>query len=144
MNNHGFTLVELLATIVIISLIGGIGVVAYTNLIAQSGDNVFKRYEDSMHAEAVYKVKEDYYNLNFDENNEATLNIYTDLKMDAINNPKTKSDKCPNSYVKVKRQRTEGENVLSITYKVCLICNDYRTTTTNSDGTTTECKIYEN
>ena len=140
MNKYGFTLVELLATIVIIAMLAGLATISYTALMGQTADEVFKRYEDTMHAEAVYKLTMHYNKVDFTGNtarlplngNSSNPNV---LQVDPINNPKNKSDKCLGSYVEVTKA-TVG-TVTSFTYKVCLICNDY-----NSDGT--KCKTYEN
>ena len=129
MENKGFTLVELLATIVIISLIGGIASLAYTSIIKSSEDSVFKTYENTMRAEAI-ELLAMHVELIPTKNNPVTLSL-TDLKVDPINNPKDKNDLCPTSYVKVTRDDYDNNNthVDAFKYKVCLICNDYK-----SDG----------
>ena len=133
MNKKAFTLVELLATIVIIGLVAGIGTIAYTTLISQSETKVFESYEDTMHAEAAYKLTMKYTEVNW-EGDKATLRL-NDLEIDPINNPNDSNDLCPNSYVEVTKAYVG--NVLSLNYKVCLICNSY-----NSDGS--KCRTYEN
>lgn len=131
MNKHGFTLVELLATIVIIALLAGIATVSYTAIIHQSTDKSFETYMETMHAEAVYKLTMHPDNVTF-ENGKATLQL-NDLEIEPINNPVTPSDKCLNSYVEVTKSRVNG--VLSMHYKVCLNCP-------NSDYS--KCKEFEN
>ena len=135
MNRHGFTLVELLATIVIIALLSGIGIIAYNSVIKEASDKAFEAYRESMHGEAIYYVSNNSDKITW-QNNTARLSL-NDLKMDPINNPKDKNDLCQNSYVDVVRERYSGSGVLSINYTVCLICNDY-----NNDGT--NCKTYDN
>ena len=133
MNRKAFTLVELLATIVIISLLSGLAAVSYTLIVNQSADKVFTSYEDTMHAEAVYKLTMHYGEVDFTDN-VARLSL-NDLQIDPINNPNDSSDMCLNSYVDVTKSYVG--NVLSIHYKVCLICGNY-----NSDGS--NCRDYEN
>ena len=133
MNKHGFTLIELLATLVIIGMLAGIATVSYTSLIKQSSDTYFERYEDTMHAEAVYKLTMHYDDVTF-IGDKATLTL-SDLGVDPINNPDDSNDKCLNSYVEVTRTRVNGN--LSMTYKVCLICNKY-----NKNGN--NCHEYDN
>ena len=132
-NKNGFTLVELLAVIVIISLLAGIATVSYASLINQSNNKAFETYEDTMHAEAVYKLTMHFDDVTF-TNGKATLYL-SDLGIDPINNPINPNDKCVNSYVEVTKSHVNS--VLSMHYKVCLICNDY-----NNDGT--KCRDYEN
>ena len=133
MNNKAFTLVELLATIVIISLLAGIATVSYTAIIHQSSDKVFKSYEETMHAEAVYKMTMHPDKVTFTDG-KAILR-FDDLEIEKFNNPVDPSDACLNSYVEVTKSRVNG--VLSMHYKVCLICNAH-----NSDGS--KCRDYEN
>lgn len=77
MNNRGFTLVELLATIIILSIIVGVGVMTYTNYLDSSKERteeVFKKNisdyidafitantgkltDDTLEGNNVYKVK---------------------------------------------------------------------------------------
>ena len=137
MKNKGFTLVELLATIVIITLIGGIGAIAYTNIIRQSETRVYEAYESTMHAETLEILAKKPELL--PKNNQTKRFSLTDIKIDPIKNPRNISDLCTSSYVDVTRHdfNEGGTYVNSLTYKVCLICNDY-----NKNGT--ECKTYEN
>ena len=133
MNRNGFTLVELLATIVIIGLLAGIATVSYTSLIKQSADEVYKNYENTMHAEAVYKLTMHPNDVTF-QDGVATLSL-EDLQIEPFNNPDDPGDKCLSSYVKVTKSRVG--NVLSMNYKVCLICPSY-----NNSGN--NCREYEN
>ena len=148
MNKKAFTLVELLATIVIIGLIAGIGTVAYTTLISQSETKVYEAYEDTMHAEAVYRLTMKYDTIRW-TGNKVSLSLklgnyipdgekddYINvIRIDPINNPNDSKDFCPSSYVEVTKSNVGG--VSSYHYKVCLICKDY-----NSDGN--DCEEYEN
>ena len=96
MNKKGFSLVELLATIVIIALLSGIATISYSSFIKQSEDNTFERYQDTMHSEAVAYF---------------------------LDNPNEKDDLCPNSYVDVTRNSSSG--MISLKYNVCLKCKAF-------------------
>lgn len=133
MNKDGFTLVELLATIVIIGLLAGLTTISYTALIKQSVDKSYENYENTMHAEAISKLTMHPDDVIF-HGGVATLSL-ADLEIDPFNNPDNPGDKCLNSYVEVTKSRVG--NVLSMHYKVCLICPSY-----NSDGN--NCREYEN
>ena len=139
-NKQGFTLVELLATIVVLGLIAGIATVAYTGIVNDSATRVFESYEDTMHAEAVYRLTNFYSDVNF-VNNKAVLYL-DDLQIEPINNPKDPTDKCSSSYVEVTRTRNNANKVLSMTYKVCLKCRDYESKTKNANGSESPCRIY--
>ena len=53
MNKKGFTLVELLVTLAILSIVTGIAIIAYTSIVEGSKSRVFKNYEKTMHSEAM-------------------------------------------------------------------------------------------
>ena len=129
MNKKGFTLIELLATIAIIAILFGIGTVAYTSILQNVSTKSFESYRDSMHAEAVYIVT-NYPDRITWNNNTARINLVT-LNMEPIKNPKDSNDLCSTSYIDL--TRTHVGSVLSISYNVCLICNDYNS-----------CKEYDN
>ena len=127
MNKKGFTLVELLATIVIIVLIGAIATISYTSFMNHASNESFETYRDTMRSEAVNYLMQHYDEVNW-VNNTARLTL-TDLKIDPINNPKDKNDLCANSYVDVTRSYVGS--VLTIRYNACLKCRAFD-----------ECKVY--
>ena len=119
MNRKGFTLVELLATIVIITIIGGIAIISYTSYIKSSHDRVFTSYQDSMHAEAAYYLSRN--SSLIPKNNDTVRLMLEELGMDTFVNPDDNSDICANSYVDVTRSDVNG--VISLTYNVCMKCS---------------------
>ena len=124
MNKRGFTLVELLAAIVILALISGIGVVAYTSIVSKSETKVFDAYMDTMHAETILYLSN---NPGEMPANGANKNISLSvLKVDPIHNPKKATDLCLGSYVNVARSNVGS--IESITYTVHLVCDDYSKT----------------
>ncbi len=133
MNKHGFTLVELLATIVILGLLAGMATISYTAFVKSSAEKVYESYEDTMHAEAVYKLTMHYSDVSF-SGNKATLSLQ-DLAIEPFNNPDDKGNTCSSSFVEVTKSTVNG--VLSFHYKVCLKCPHH-----NSDGN--NCREYEN
>ena len=137
MNKKGFTLVELLATIVLITIISGMAVVAYTSILNGSRDRVFEAYQKTMKSEVMH-----YLQLNID--NLPPIGVPTNyyisevggtpnFPIDPINNPVNTSDLCLGSYVKVTRTLVNG--VDSFIYESCLIC---------SDSNYNHCESYEN
>lgn len=141
MNKKGFTLVEILATLAVLSFVTGIAVMAYTSIVESSKLRAFKTYEKTMYAEAMHLMIESTYDpekASYFPNNGQTKRLsLSDIDIDPFQNPRNKNDLCPTSYVDV--TRTVVGSVDSFTYKVCLICknSDY-----NVNGTS--CEIYDN
>ena len=148
-NNSGYTLIEVLAVIVIISLIAGVGALAYTSIIRSSEDKAYETYERTMHTEIMSYIinhvaqapknnKSKKFWIKVGNKTSSLANTSKDgfFDIDQINNPRDKNDICLNSYVTVTRKDTSvGHN--SYTYRVCLKCNNY-----NTDES--KCKTYEN
>ena len=123
MDKQGYTVFELLAVIAILGLLFSIGVVSYNRIIRKSNETVYEAYRDGMHEAVITYVME---HPIANGTNEATITLselIADKKIDYINNPKDKNDKCLGSYVTVKRNDIDG--VVNYEYNVCLVCNDY-------------------
>lgn len=135
MNKKAFTLVELLATILIIALLSGIAAIAYSSVVENSRLSSFHTYEKTMHTETMALLI-DRVEL-IPSVNQTKRFTLSDIRIEPFMNPKNKDDLCLDSYVDV--TRTVVGNVDSFTYKVCLICpnSEY-----NVNGTS--CEIYEN
>ena len=130
MNRNGYTLVELLAVIVIIALIGGIGVVAYNSYQRATAERVFETYMDSMHESmAMYLV--DNTTLIPKSSGEKRRVLLRDLPLDNIKNPYNIDDKCLNSesYVEVEYLASatltnNAKGLSGLKYTVHLNCNE--------------------
>lgn len=124
MNNKGLTLIELLAVILIIGLLSGVGLLSYNVFIERASERVYNSYEDTMKAHAEMHLINNPRDIPTIGNyNDLFINI---LDIDPINNPDDSEDKCLNSYVKVTRGNNTEEGNINLTYKVCLICNSYK------------------
>lgn len=136
MSKKGFTLVELLATIALISILSGIAVIVYTNIVEKGRLVAFNTYEKTMYSDAMKLMldalsdpdKASYFPL-AGETKHLTL---ADMGTEPFNNPKNKNDLCPTSYVEVTRDDyyDASAHVDSLKYKICLICSesDYNVT----------------
>ena len=129
MNKKGFTLIEILTTILILSFIIGIAAITYSSIVKNVELKSFKTYEETMYAEAMgvmFKAlsEPDKAYLYLTLGHPTTLYL-SDLGIDDFRNPRNSSDLCPSSYVIVTKQ--EGGSLDSLTYNVCLKCfnSDY-------------------
>lgn len=118
MNRKGFTLIELIATIVIIGVIALIATVSISSIIKKSTNQAYKNIEETMKTAAQnYMLKGN----DFD-----TVTAETLIKngfMDSIIDPKTKkSCYTKKSYVKVDKSKVGDTVNTDYDYNVCLIC----------------------
>ena len=126
LNKKGFTLVELMATIVIIALVASIAMISYESFIKQSTNRVYETYVDTIHAEMAMYLTDNSTQI---PSNGTTKTFYlNDMTFTEIHNPDNTNDKCKNadqskdSYIEVTRN---DKDMLSLSYKVCLKCNSY-------------------
>lgn len=132
MNKKGLTLVELLAVIVVISIIITIAVVSVNYITSKGKLGVYKNYEDNLKGSAELYLLENSELLPNEPNNEGEYNsikiTYADLTnglfMEKIKDPD--GGECSNSYVIVKRKVNVGNNY-NLEYLTCLICDNYKT-----------------
>lgn len=146
MNNKGFTLVELLATIVVLALVFGIVAINVQSFLTSTQDKVFTRYEETMKTAAIEYI--------VDTGDLPTTSIPVCVKLstltkndptkkevaylDPFENPGNSNDNCmTDSFVYVEvdpdsanRNRTDDDghidNNKKYTYKVCLSCDNYK------------------
>ena len=129
MNKRGFTLIELITAILIISLLAGIATVSYSVILNKISERAYETYMDTMHSEAIQYVLK---NTITWTNNQKSLYL-SDLGIEPINNPKNHNDLCNSNETYVLITKTYVGNNPSMTYDVYLKCNDYNNH-----------KIYEN
>lgn len=123
MNRKGYTLIELLAVIVIIGVLSSIAVIAYNSFVDNTRDRVFKTYENTMKASAEMYLIDNPAKVPA-VGGQTRIEI-EDLSIDPIENPDDSNDLCLNSYVKITRGADIGLNY-NLTYDVCLKCNEYK------------------
>ncbi len=133
MNNKGFTMVELLAVIALLSIISGTAILAVTRYVSNAQKKTYKNYESNLKGGAV-----NYLTAHTELATSTNLKIYAndllkegyiDTLTDPINKGKTcnNNNKSKDSYIIVtgKRETPTSYN-LTFTYKVCLICDSYK------------------
>ena len=124
--NKGFTLVELLAVMVILAIIGGIAVVSYTSVMEKSKEDYYTNFKDNLTLGAV-----DYFEDNRSKRpgigvicSKVNLKTLVDNRyIEKANDANGKSCDLNNSYVYIKRNANAQYE-----YKVVLKCDDYKDT----------------
>ena len=118
-NNKGFSLVELLAIIVVLGILITIASFTYQSILNNSKKEVYKKYEITMeNAAMMFVIKNGVPNGSKVTMSDLVNNQYLDKFVD----PKDSKD-CPDSYVTV----IANSNYSDISYNACLICNSYKT-----------------
>ena len=127
MNNKGFTLVEILACLVVLGLIISLAV---PSVIKFQKENEIKKYE------ATYEnLKNNLELFNLDKENIAWNNdeaSFTVEDLKAVNNNLEIDEMCSVENLKIRRNMY-NENLYNYTYKVCLKCGKGRTTYISND-----------
>lgn len=129
-NKKGFTLVELLAVIVILGLLLGIAALSYTAFVNNTRDRVYKTYEDTMKSAAeMYLIDNPSEIPSINGNTKLYLNdLLINNDIEPIKNPDDSNDTCSSSntandsYILIERG-TNVEGNFNLTYKVCLRCS---------------------
>lgn len=126
MNKKGLTLVELLAVIVVIAILGSIAVFTINHITKRGKDRVYENYEKSLKGAAeLYLIEntDKIPNVGQSSNPITYDTLTTGLFMDKIKDPN--GGNCNSSYVVVTRG-IDISNNYNLDYKVCLICDNYK------------------
>lgn len=141
---NGFTLVELLAVIVILGFISAIGFTSYYRYLSHSQDKTFKMEEGNFSdavkdafVDCMKNTKNDFCKNhgNFIGSSRDSVTIYLGELIDdgystKVKNPYNTNEQCDReSYVVVHNNTEEGQINMNLEYDVCLICGDKRSDT---------------
>ena len=138
MNKKGFTLVELLGVIVLITIIAGLAIISVSNVINSGKKGLYKNYENALEgasrnaiSDYIKASSKDISNSPFLSNLKTkweSKNItlsYQDLVkqkyLDELDDPN--GGDCSYSYVQITRGVNIGNN-FDFKYKSCVICKD--------------------
>ena len=135
-NKKGFTLVELLAVIVIIALLSSIAALSYTAFVNSTKDRVYKTYEATMKSAAEMYLIDNPGEIPAGGKRKCLYlnDLLSNNDIDPIKNPDDSNDNCSSviddddSYILIERgehirdDEGEIENYFNLTYKVYLRC----------------------
>lgn len=139
MNKKGFTLVELLAVIVILAVIAGIAVISYNGITNETKKKVFTNYEASMvNTSKIYYIDHPGDMLRVPIGSSCTTSNPVNKKillkdlvdgnyLDPFDNPDANDNCMEDSYVLVSgicNEATGRYESLNYKYKACLICKN--------------------
>ncbi len=118
-NNKGFSLVELLAVIVVLGILITVATFTYQSILNNSKNKVYKEYEITMKDAAMMFVIKN----GVPSSSKITMSdLINNQYLDKFVDPEDAKD-CPDSYVTV----IANSNYSDISYNACLICNSYKT-----------------
>lgn len=132
-NKRAFTLVELLAVIVLIAILSSIAVITVNHIVQKGKKGVYENYESALKSATENYLIENIDKLPSEPTNEGEFNrsgkityeVLTNLLfMEKIKDPN--GGNCDSSYVIIKRGKDVGNNY-NLIYEYCLICDNYIT-----------------
>ena len=145
MKNKGFTLVEMLAALVILAILGAILVINFSNIFSSTQEKVFKTYEDSMKDSTIMYIvdtgkiptKNNPLCVKLSDLVKSNPSTHEVAYLDKFNNPNSDDTCDKNSFIFVEvdpnsanRNNTDSEghtdNNKKFIYKVCLSCDNYK------------------
>ena len=139
MKNKGFTMIELLAVIMILGIITTIAIVGVTSYVNGGRDQTYAEHEETLkratqnylmdHSEMIPSNKDDNVRI------EASA-LKDESYVEKLEDPRSRTDCVGYSYIKVVKtnENTSANFNSALDYKVCLICkNESGTDTYKSD-----------
>lgn len=137
-NNKGFSLVELLAVVVIIGLITVLGIIAYTKYLDYAREKAYKLlYESSIHATEEYLMDHPF------ATSVELSELYEGQYLERPTDPKEKRDVCTGK-VTITPVDGAGDNLNTYDYVINLCCEGYThtyDTKTKMETTDKRCKV---
>lgn len=123
MHKKGFTLVELLAIIVILAILGTVAMITVNYITDKGKTGVYENYEKTLSGSAELYLLENTEKIpSVNGNTRVTYDtLTTELFMDKVKDPKGGS--CQSSYVYIERG-VDVSNNYNLTYHACLICKN--------------------
>lgn len=130
-NKRGFTMIELLAVIIILGILVTMAVVSVSGVMNSSYDTTYDTFETSME-EAATSYLLDHTGEIPNEGEVVRLSaamLVEEGYLDYMEDPRNEAENCQDdSYILVSRGNDVGYN-FDLSYKACLICGNYK-----SDG----------
>ncbi len=126
LNKKAYTIVELLASIVILGLLATLAYMGVSKYFNKALDTTYKNFEENIKTAATNYLLD---NSNYIPKKNGSLvidasKLICDGYLDDLEDPKNESKTCNiDSYVIVKR---DNDNNLDMTYQACLKCSDYQ------------------
>lgn len=122
MNKKGFTLIELIATIVIISILTLVAVVSVSSVMKKTTERAYQNIEDVMQTAAQNYILKG--------NGIGVITSETLVDSGFLEKPKDPKTKkvcsLKKSYVNVSKEKVSGTVNEKYNYNVCLVCEDYK------------------
>lgn len=122
MNKKGFTLIELIATIVIISILTLVAVVSVSSVMKKTTERAYQNIEDAMQTAAQNYILKG--------NGIGVITSETLVDSGFLEKPKDPKTKkvcsLKKSYVNVSKEEVSGTVNEKYNYNVCLVCEDYK------------------
>lgn len=120
-NNKGFTLIEILGAIVILGILMGIGVGAYTRYRKQTAETSY----DLIKKNAI-TAAENYFIDNTDEDEVTLQELVSKSYLETIQDPLNKDKECSGNVSIFDKTRASGNSLEKNSYMVNLVCSKHK------------------
>lgn len=146
-NNKGFTLVELLAAVVIMGILSSVAVVSYTRYQEKVRQEAYAAMESSTFSAAQTYIQDRGLIVTTDANDPLTIEVSTLVNagfLPKLEDPRKKGSYCHNdSRVEVSRRAGENSVLDEYIYTVIIKCSNYTSSHEDSNGNTRDGKIFK-
>lgn len=122
MKKNGFTMIELLAVIVIIGILSTVVIISVSRYLNNANNTAYTSMMDT-----IYEGSQNYIMDNIDLLEENKINITTDdlsAYIDELVNPKNKSTKCSANITITNTNNNEQLSMNELTYEITLKCGN--------------------
>ena len=119
LNNKGFTLIEILATVAIMTILVGVATIEVTSYIEKTQRDAYE-----MMQKTVFDAAASYHQKNPSVSGVAILTLLTEGYLETLQDPSDKNGVCSGN-VAITKPSGSGSMLDSYTYQVDLICKKY-------------------
>ena len=121
LNNKGFTLIEILATVAIMGILSGVAVMGVTNYIEKTQKDAYEIMQKT-----IYDAAASYHQDNPSKTNVNIVDLKDQGYLETLQDPTNKNGVCSGT-VNITKNRGSGTILDSYIYEVDLICKKHHT-----------------
>lgn len=127
-NNKAFTLVEMIAVVALISILSGTAIMSVSNIVNKSKKKTYQNFEKNLKVAATNYIGNHPELVATGSQTLQATQLIDEGYLETMVDPANKSSNCnENSSVTVYQKRANGAFNIEMSYKICLVCSSYKT-----------------